>query len=496
MDRIHPAATPTERRRLRAHGQRRSSAPEIGSLPYERQDEAVRDAHALAADQYRAARFRSDRGRSRGSAAGASRSAGVSNPASTATKLKDTVISTLAIARPVEDVEVRSRYVIAADGAGSVVRDSSRYPDGWACGTWRQNHDDPFRSRSARHRRRQARRSSISSSVPGPGGVLIAYDIGRYLGADVPHRPDLTPLDIFTDEICRELVTRGRRRRGTRPENYRHAFMVHVRAGRQALSLRQCVSCGRCGSSFSADGRSGPQHRHRRYRQSRREDRGGRKGHGWRLAILDSYEPERQPSRRRIWARAWPTPCASACSSTRSAIPPGSDGRRGNLRDASCRSRGACEDRRMRSPIPEGLLRQSAASARLCVWRRVEVDDAPCRSAPSRQRPSSARGCRMSRRTTALDARSRSAATDSRLSRVRQHERGAICRSQNAPALGHARCRRPRLSCHLRRLAAEKMRLDDRRRAACSARWSHVFRGSKNAIAACAAQLTARSEAS
>lgn len=202
MDKIHAVATPTDEGGF-VRMVTNLSAPEIGSLPYERQDEAAREITPwplinIAQPDFEAIAEE---------AAAAQPSVEIRRGLEwlRCDQLTDKVISTLRDRATGEEVKVRSRYVIAADGASSVVRSGVGI-----------QMDGPADLQHNIMIHFEADLSGIVADKPGilyflfgpgPGGVLIAYDIGRTWVLMHSYQPASTSPDSFTDEVCRKLVT-------------------------------------------------------------------------------------------------------------------------------------------------------------------------------------------------------------------------------------------------------------------------------------------------
>ena len=201
MDAIHAAATPAEEggfiRMIST-----LASPEIGSLPYERQDDAVRALTPWPLINIEQPKFEAIL------ECAVTRLPGVEIRKGLewlrCDQLTDAVISTLLDRTTGEELKVRSRYLIAADGAGSTVRDGVGIQmDGPA--DLQQNMMIHF---EADLRGLVADKPAILYFLfgPGPGGVLIAYDIGRTWVLMHPYRPDARTPESFTGEVCREIV--------------------------------------------------------------------------------------------------------------------------------------------------------------------------------------------------------------------------------------------------------------------------------------------------
>lgn len=200
MDAIHAVATPTEEGRY-VRFVENLSKPDIGVLSYERQDEAVRDVTPWPLINIEQPNFE------------ALLEAVVRQQPSvemhkgvewlSCEQVGDQVISTLKERDTGQEFQVRSRYLIAADGANSPVRDHLAIPmDGME--NIANNMMIHFQ---ADLRAKVADRPAILYFLfgPGPNGVLIAYDIGKTWVMMTPCKPEDRPED-FSDDLCRDLV--------------------------------------------------------------------------------------------------------------------------------------------------------------------------------------------------------------------------------------------------------------------------------------------------
>lgn len=200
MDEIHAAATPTEEGRYVRIVETLAKG-DIGSLLYERQDEAVRDVTRWPLINIEQPKFEEVVERSVSALPSVEIRRGLEWLR--CDQLRDTVISTLKDRASGNEVKVRSRYLIAADGAGSTVRDGVGIPmDG----------PEGLQSNMMIHFEADLRgligeRPAILYFLfgPGPNGVLIAYDIGKTWVLMHPCRPDAKAED-FDDAICRKLI--------------------------------------------------------------------------------------------------------------------------------------------------------------------------------------------------------------------------------------------------------------------------------------------------
>lgn len=201
MDKIHAAATPTEEGR---HVRMMSTlaGEEIGALPYERQDDAVRELTPWPLINIEQPKFEA-----------IAEDAARSLPAVEIRRglewlrcdqLHDVVISTLKDRAAGEEIKVRSRYVVGADGAGSTVRSSIGIQmDGPAA---LQNH--MMIHFEADLRPIVGKRPAILYFLFGPGenGVFIAYDIAKTWVFMHQYDPAKTKPEEFTDAKCTQIV--------------------------------------------------------------------------------------------------------------------------------------------------------------------------------------------------------------------------------------------------------------------------------------------------
>ncbi|NOT39819.1 MAG: hypothetical protein HOP13_04935 [Alphaproteobacteria bacterium] len=200
MDQIHGDATPTEEGRY-VRMVETIAKGDIGSLAYERQDEAVREVTRWPLINIEQPKFEDILERSVSAMPGIQIRRGLAWLR--CDQLGDTVISTLKDRATGAEIKVRSRYLIGADGAGSAVRDGLGIPmDG----------PESLQTNMMIHfeadlRKFVGNRPAILYFAfgPGPNGVLIAYDVGKTWVFMTPCKPDDTP-ENFTDEICRDLI--------------------------------------------------------------------------------------------------------------------------------------------------------------------------------------------------------------------------------------------------------------------------------------------------
>lgn len=201
MDEIHAVATPA------ADGgfvrmMETLTAPPIGVIPYERQDLAVRALTPWPLINIEQPRFEEVLERAVTAAPNVAVRRGLEWRE--CLQLGDCVISTLFDRATQAPVKVRSRYVIACDGAGSTVRDrvgiAMDGPDGIA--NFMMIHFE------ANLRAVVAEHPAILYFLFGAGlnGTLIAYDIEKTWVLMHPCGPDATPED-FDESTCRAAVT-------------------------------------------------------------------------------------------------------------------------------------------------------------------------------------------------------------------------------------------------------------------------------------------------
>jgi 2-polyprenyl-6-methoxyphenol hydroxylase-like FAD-dependent oxidoreductase len=200
MDAIHAVATATE------DGQyvrmvETLSQPPIGVIAYERQDEAVRDLTPWPLINIEQPKFEAVIEAALHTTPNVDLRRGLEWKEGL--QLGDQVVSTLLDRTTGETVKVRSRYVIACDGAGSNVRDGVGIamdgPDGIA--HFMMIHFE------ANLRAVVADHPAILYFLFGPGlnGTLIAYDIEKTWVLMHPCSPDTTA-DAFDEATCRAAV--------------------------------------------------------------------------------------------------------------------------------------------------------------------------------------------------------------------------------------------------------------------------------------------------
>ncbi len=201
MDRIHALATSTAEGGHVRMVETLSRAP-IGAIAYERQDAAVRDLTPWPLINIEQPKFEAVIEDAVCAAPEVTLRRGLEWQE--ALQLGDQVVSTLVDRTTGETVKVRSRYLVACDGAGSSVRDGVGIamdgPDGIAHFMMIHFEAD-LRAVVADH-------PGILYFLFGPGlnGTLIAYDIGRTWVLMHPCGPDTTA-DAFDEATCRAAVT-------------------------------------------------------------------------------------------------------------------------------------------------------------------------------------------------------------------------------------------------------------------------------------------------
>ncbi len=200
MDRIHAAATP------RAEGAMvrmvaTLATDEIGALPYERQDDAVRDLTPFPLINIEQPRFEEILEVALAGDPHVDIRRGLEWL--DCSQEQGAVISTLRDRSTGNPVTLRARHVIAADGASSSVRrELAIAMDGPEV---IQHH--VMIHVEADLRAIVAGRPAILYFLFGPAaGVFIAYDIARTWVLMHPHDPATSPLDSFTPDRCRTIV--------------------------------------------------------------------------------------------------------------------------------------------------------------------------------------------------------------------------------------------------------------------------------------------------
>jgi 2-polyprenyl-6-methoxyphenol hydroxylase-like FAD-dependent oxidoreductase len=200
MDAIHAAATkPAEGAWVRFV--QSLAGPDIGALPYERQDEAVRAITPWPLINIEQPRFEAILEDALAGDPKVDLRRGLEW--TKAEQQPGAVLSTLVDRATGAEIKVRSRWLIAADGAGSPVREAAGIVmDGPA---ELQRH--VMIHFEADLRPLVGERPAILYFLfgPGPGGVFIAYDLGKTWVLMHPIAPG-TPDARFTKDVCRALV--------------------------------------------------------------------------------------------------------------------------------------------------------------------------------------------------------------------------------------------------------------------------------------------------
>ena len=201
MAELHQLATPTAEGAM-VRFTTTLAGEELGALPYERQDEAVRELTPWPLINIEQPRFEALVERAASQLADVEIRRGLEWLS--CDELGGVVISTLLDRQTGEKVKVRSRYLIATDGAGSNVRDHLGIPmDG----------PEVLQSNMMIHFEADLRpivgeRPGILYFLFGPGqnGVFIAYDIGRTWVFMHPCTYDAR-IEDMDEATCRAIVT-------------------------------------------------------------------------------------------------------------------------------------------------------------------------------------------------------------------------------------------------------------------------------------------------
>jgi len=200
MDEIHAVATPVADGAF-VRMMETLSAPPIGVIPYERQDEAVRSLTPWPLINIEQPKFERVVEQAVVKASDVTLKRGLEWRE--CLQLGDGVISTLWDRTTEQVVKIRSRYVIACDGAGSSVRDGVGIamdgPEGIA--NFMMIHFE------ANLRAVVKDQPAILYFLFGPGlnGTLIAYDIEKTWVLMHPCGPDVTQ-DDFDEATCRAAI--------------------------------------------------------------------------------------------------------------------------------------------------------------------------------------------------------------------------------------------------------------------------------------------------
>ncbi|MBP6013791.1 MAG: FAD-dependent monooxygenase [Alphaproteobacteria bacterium] len=200
MEKIHAAATAKEQG---AHVRMMTALAgrEIGALPYERQDEAVRELTPWPLINIEQPKFEAILEEAAAAQPNVDLRRGWEWLG--CDQAPDAVTSTLRERVTGREIVVRSRYLIAADGANSIVRDRL----GIAM-------EGPAVLQHHLMIHFEADLTSIVGKCPailyflfGPGmGVFIAYDIAKTWVLMHPVQPDAAQGEEFTDAKCRDIV--------------------------------------------------------------------------------------------------------------------------------------------------------------------------------------------------------------------------------------------------------------------------------------------------
>jgi 2-polyprenyl-6-methoxyphenol hydroxylase-like FAD-dependent oxidoreductase len=201
MAEIRASATPTDQGRW-VRLVATLAGPEIGALPYERQDEGVRELTPWPLINIAQPRFEEIVERSVSTLPTIELRRGVEWVR--CDQLSDVVISTLRECSTGREYNVRSRYLIGADGAGSAVRHNVGL---------RMDGPEALQHQMMIHFEADLRslvgeRPAILYFAFGPGrrGVFIAYDIARTWVLMYPYDPRRTPPEAFNEAACSEIV--------------------------------------------------------------------------------------------------------------------------------------------------------------------------------------------------------------------------------------------------------------------------------------------------
>ncbi len=201
MAEIQAAATPTEQGRW-VRLVATLAGPELAALPYERQDDRVREVTPWPLINIAQPRFEEILERSVSKLPTIELRRGVEWVR--CDQLADVVISTLRERSTGRLYTVRSRYLIGADGAGSAVRGNVGI---------RMDGPEALQHQMMIHFEADLRplvghRPAILYFLFGPGrrGVFIAYDISRTWVLMYPYDPRRASPEAFNEAACRDIV--------------------------------------------------------------------------------------------------------------------------------------------------------------------------------------------------------------------------------------------------------------------------------------------------
>lgn len=233
---IQTAATPTEQGRW-VRLVATLAGPELGALPYERQDDGVREFTPWPLVNIAQPRFEAIVERSVSTLPTVELRRGVEWIR--CDQLADVVISTLRERSTGREYTVRSRYLIGADGAGSVVRGNVGI---------RMDGPEALQHQMMIHFEADLRplvgqRPAILYFLFGPGrrGVFIAYDIARTWVLMYPYDPQRTPPEAFSEAACRDIV---------RGEIGAEVAGLVIKGARPWAMSAQVARCYRSGNAF------------------------------------------------------------------------------------------------------------------------------------------------------------------------------------------------------------------------------------------------------
>lgn len=204
MDAIHAKATRSDEGAF-VRFMTSVTGDELGTIPYERQDDAVRALTPWPLINIAQPDFESVAETGLKGAAHVELRRGLEWLGYDETA--DAVISRLHDHETGEDIKVRSNYLIAADGAGSPLREAAGIKlEGMA--DLAHNVMIHF---EADLRTLVADRPAILYFIFGEaiGSVFIAYDIGKTWVLMQPYDPSAMSLTDFTDDVCKRLIAKA-----------------------------------------------------------------------------------------------------------------------------------------------------------------------------------------------------------------------------------------------------------------------------------------------